>query len=53
MEINYDKWCKQCTNYKLDLSRGIICKLTQKKPDFIEDCNDFRSDTDRLDHQED
>lgn len=37
-------YCQQCKNRKLDLSSGMLCSLTNKKPDFKDDCNYFISD---------
>lgn len=31
--------CQLCENKTHDLSRGIVCGLTQRKPDFITRCN--------------
>ncbi len=37
-------FCKKCTNREMDLKQGLICSLTQKKADFINDCRDFALD---------
>lgn len=34
------EFCKKCQNRKFS-DTGIICSLTEKKPDFINKCNDF------------
>jgi len=34
------EFCKKCENRKFGDS-GIICSLTERKPDFINKCNDF------------
>ncbi len=34
-------FCKQCENKKFDPNTGIVCALTQRKPDFLENCKDF------------
>lgn len=39
--IDYDRFCKRCVNYRFDLKRGIVCGLTDQKPDFEGDCPDF------------
>ena len=36
--------CKVCKNHKFDLSRGIVCKLTNEKPTFEEECPDHVAD---------
>ncbi|WP_394751172.1 hypothetical protein [Spongiimicrobium salis] len=33
--------CKQCENRKFDSAVGIICSLTQRKPDFEDRCKTF------------
>ena len=35
------EYCQVCRNHKVDFQRGVICKLTDKKADFIGECNDF------------
>ncbi len=35
------KVCTMCTNGKFDTTKGIICSLTNEKPDFEERCKDF------------
>lgn len=36
--------CKTCTNRKLDIEQGILCKITDQKADFIDECKDFTKD---------
>jgi hypothetical protein len=38
------QFCKQCTNRVLDPKQGLICKLTNAKADFEEECKDFVND---------
>ena len=33
--------CKQCENRKFDSAVGIVCALTQRKPDFEDSCKTF------------
>ncbi len=36
--------CKTCINRKLDLKRGLICKLTDDYADFEETCEEYIED---------
>jgi len=45
--LNY---CKICQNRKMDFNIGIVCKLTDKKPDFEPTCPDFAVDQEELTH---
>jgi hypothetical protein len=36
--------CKQCTNRKMDLQKGLICGLTDQKAQFEDTCPDFNKD---------
>lgn len=36
------KFCKVCMNGDFDFSRGIICRKTNDKADFNDECPDFR-----------
>jgi len=49
--INYDYFCGRCINYQFSLNEGLLCKLTQKKPDFIDECTDFVLDSNREQRQ--
>ncbi len=42
--MNYDKWCLRCANHTFETERGVICKLTGSKPDFVEQCPEYRYD---------
>jgi len=35
------EFCKKCTNRKMDVQQGILCKLTDSKPAFKNNCADF------------
>lgn len=35
-------YCKQCNNKGSDIKNGIICNLTNKRPDFKFKCDDFK-----------
>lgn len=37
-------FCRKCTNRKFDQHQGIICRLTDKKADFEDECLDFEID---------
>jgi hypothetical protein len=36
--------CKKCQKRKFDLKQGIICGLTNEKPNFLNDCPEFVKD---------
>lgn len=36
--------CKLCTNRKMDIEQGILCKITDEKANFISECKDFTKD---------
>ena len=38
------KFCKVCVNRKMDISRGLLCGLTNEKADFEESCPDYKED---------
>jgi len=38
------KFCKKCINRKMDLQQGLICSITNKKADFIDNCENFQRD---------
>ncbi len=48
MKIDYDKWCNHCRNYNLDVSRGILCKLTNEKPSFRNTCSNYNLDEKKI-----
>ncbi len=35
------KYCKVCKNRSFDIKSGILCNLTQKKPQFEETCDTY------------
>lgn len=45
--INYDKFCNKCKHYKFTLSEGILCGLTDTKPAFVDECENFECDPTR------
>ncbi len=50
IELNhYERlyFCKRCTNKSYDLKNGIFCLITNKKPDFIYQCNKFNLNKDQ------
>jgi hypothetical protein len=34
-------FCKKCEKRTFDPNLGIVCSLSQRKPDFVSNCNDF------------
>ncbi len=38
------KFCKKCTNRRLDMKIGLLCNLTGKKADFENECKSFEID---------
>lgn len=38
------KVCQTCKNCKRDIDRGLMCALTDEKPDFEESCDKYESD---------
>jgi len=42
--MNKIELCKKCKNRQMDLQQGITCGLTNKKPTFIEKCENFEKD---------
>lgn len=36
--------CKTCENRKFDASHGIVCRLTDEKPNFTDECPHFKID---------
>ena len=38
------KYCKICVNRKLNAQIGLVCSLTNAKPDFVETCPTFNLD---------
>ncbi|MFT6053581.1 MAG: antitoxin component YwqK of YwqJK toxin-antitoxin module [Roseivirga sp.] len=37
-------FCKKCTNRKFDPNQGLICRITDKKADFEDECPSFNLD---------
>ncbi len=37
-------FCKRCENRKFDPNTGIVCSLTLRKPDFVDNCKSFLQD---------
>ena len=42
------QFCKVCTNRHFDPASGIVCKLTLKKPDFLDKCEKFIVDNETI-----
>jgi len=38
------KFCKKCTNRRLDMKVGLLCDLTGERADFEKECNSFNLD---------
>jgi hypothetical protein len=45
--MDYDRFCRKCKSYSFDVTRGIVCGLTNKKPNFGDYCLDFTLDEER------
>lgn len=37
-------FCKKCLNRKMDMKQGLICKLTEQKAIFVNECADYKLD---------
>ena len=42
--MNKIELCKKCTKREFDFKQGIVCGLTNEKPDFEDSCPDFDRD---------
>ncbi|MGH1386093.1 hypothetical protein [Kordia sp.] len=38
------EFCKTCTNRSFSSSKGIVCGLTNEKPNFVLSCSDYERD---------
>ena len=38
------EFCTICENRKFDFKSGLVCNLTNQKPDFEDNCNFFKKD---------
>lgn len=38
------KFCKSCTNRKMNFATGLVCGLSNEKPDFAISCPNFQID---------
>lgn len=45
--LNY---CKICTNRKMSDQSGIVCGLTDAKPEFEDQCPDFNADQAQIEY---
>lgn len=45
--MDYDNFCKKCQHYDFNLQGGILCGLTNAKPDFDQVCTKFQLDPNR------
>lgn len=36
------EYCKKCENQKFDKNKGIVCVLTNEKPNFKDKCPDYK-----------
>ena len=43
--MDYDLFCKRCRHYAYDPQGGILCRLTNGKPSFVDNCEDFVLDS--------
>lgn len=37
-------FCKKCKKRKFDFNQGVLCQLTNEKPNFVDNCTDFEKD---------
>lgn len=44
MEIKNFAYCESCINKSFSNDKGLICGITKNKPEFSEDCADFKFD---------
>jgi hypothetical protein len=44
------KICKICKNKSVSDEKGIVCKLTNEKPTFEDECPDFKLDQAEISH---
>ena len=42
--VEYDTWCMRCNNKSFDIQKGILCKITNKKPEFDLVCPEYDYD---------
>lgn len=42
------KLCATCKNRKYTLQRGVVCKLTDEKPDFSDSCESYCADEEAI-----
>ena len=47
------KICATCQNRKMDIKRGVVCSLTDEKPEFEVQCPEYNSDTAAIECQKD
>jgi hypothetical protein len=45
--MDYDNFCKKCQHYDFNLQKGILCRITNAKPDFDQVCMQFQLDPNR------
>ena len=45
--MDYDNFCKKCQHYDFNFQSGILCGLTNRKPDFDQVCMQFQPDPNR------
>lgn len=45
------EFCTICKNRKVDFKNGLICNLTNEKPDFINICDSFTKDHDEAERK--
>ena len=42
--VEYDIWCMRCNNKSFDIQKGILCKITNNKPEFDLVCSEYDYD---------
>lgn len=43
--------CKKCKKRKFELNQGIVCQLTNQKPNYADNCLDFENDDSIIEYQ--
>lgn len=46
------QYCKVCQNQKFSMQEGIVCGLSNQKPDFYDTCDDFVEDIEKKERAE-
>ncbi len=47
IKMNYNQFCKRCKYYTSNLQTGVLCGVTNAKPNFVDSCHQFILDPNR------